>query len=160
MDTRSINKALVFLSKKRGQVGCIPSNGLENLTISSYPFAYCVNSKPSNHEGEHWVGMYIAKRGSPLEFFCSFGRPLMSYGSYFKDFVIRNKVKVYENNICIQSPFSMYCGHHVIYFLFNKMIGRSTRSFYSKFSKNLVNNDAIANHFVKKMQNKYENTKQ
>ena len=94
MDTHTIARLLykVFIERKRNgrrrpQFGCIPCDGLDNITVTRYPFAFCVNDSPSNSEGRHWIGLYIESRNKPVEFFCSFGKPVRLYSPHFKNFV-------------------------------------------------------------------------
>lgn len=150
MDTQTILRVLQFLFR-RGQVGCVPCNELDRMKIKKYPFAICVNDQPWPQGGMHWTGMYIKGRNEPLEFFCSYGKPMQSYPFYFVNFARRNKLKIVQSNICLQSPFSTVCGQHVIYYLFNRMKGCNRAGFYAKFSKDVNKNDECVRTFVNKI---------
>lgn len=152
MDSSTINRLLqkIFVGKKQAQYGCIPSNGLDNMKIKTYPFAFCVNDMPAGHPGSHWLGLYIEDRNKPLEFFCSFGRPMSSYPPNFTMFVKRNKLSVKESNICLQSLTSDRCGQHVLYYLYNRRKECSRKCFYDKFSNDVIKNDKIVVAFVNK----------
>lgn len=153
MDTVQIIKTMGVLfgrKKKKIQFGCIPCDKLDNLQIKSYPFAICINDQPSGMPGAHWIGIYIEKRRKPMEFFCSYGKPIKTYADHFVKFAQRNHLKVNETNICLQSPFSEVCGHYVLYYLYNRLNGCSRNAFYAKFSKHLERNDKIVYTFVKK----------
>lgn len=137
------------------QYGCNPCDALDTMEIRKYPFAMCLNDQPSGEPGQHWVGVFIPARNQPMEFFCSYGRPMEQYADNFKNFALRQGLPVLQSNICIQSPFSTVCGNHVLYFLYNRVNKCSRYAFYGKFSKHVKKNDNIVHNFVKRI-NKYK----
>ena len=158
MDTTRIGKILLLMSQgPNAQVGCIPCNDLDKLLIKKYPFAYCINDQPYPETGNHWVAMYIHSRGSSLEFFCSFGKPISRYLPHFQNFANRNKLKIVQSNICLQSMLSDVCGQYVIYYIYNRLRRCSRNTFYAKFSSNVKRNDELVRAFVNKYKAQYYN---
>lgn len=155
MDTFTIARILHGIIKKnrkrRAHIGCIPCNGLDQIKVTRYPFAFCVNDSPSPSPGNHWTGLYIENRNKPAEFFCSYGKPISMYSPHFKKFLKRNKLKLVESNICLQSLTSGVCGQHVIFYLYNRLKGCSRKAFYAKFSNDVMKNDEIVRKFVNKL---------
>ncbi len=127
----------------------LPSDKLVDVIISGYPFLACVNIDDSSKGGSHWVGLFIAKKGSELEFICSYGVSISVYPKYFMSFVYKNNLKVIESNVMLQSPTSTVCGHYVIQYMFKRLQGCSRRAFYNQFSNNLDKNDTVVFNFIK-----------
>jgi len=151
MDTLQIIKIMKTLfKKKKTQFGCIPCDQLDELEIKHYPLAICLNDERTGQPGGHWVGIHIEKKNKPMEFFCSYGKPMRFYPDHFMKFANRNKLKVQEIKICLQSPISGVCGAHVLFYFYNRMRGCSRNAFYAKFSKNSNKNDKIVYSFVDK----------
>ena len=131
------------------QYGCIGSDILETLEIKGYPFALCVNDQPSWMKGSHWVGLYIEAPGRPLEFFCSFGRSMLTYPKYFNDFAVKNNLSYNQAPFDLQGLDSSFCGHHVIYFLYTRLRGISFSSFYFGYKRHTpYENDEKVKKFV------------
>lgn len=154
MDTLQVIKTMkILFKKKKTQFGCIPCDKLDNLQIQHYPLAICLNDQTSDQPGGHWVGIHIERKNKPMEFFCSYGKPMKYYADHFTKFAERNKLKVQETNICLQSPISGVCGQHVLFYLYNRWKGCSRNVYYAKFSKNLDKNDKIVHNFVNRFIN-------
>ena len=99
--------------------------------------------------GQHWVGIYIQRRGGELEFFCSYGQTIRSYDSSFLNFAKRNNLRILENSNSLQSFNSDVCGQFVIFYLFSRFQKCARSVFYAKFSKvDTVKNDKIVRRFV------------
>lgn len=71
-----------------------------------------VNTKPSGHEGEHWLPVY--NDGKSIEIFDSFGEPNEKYTIDFKTSI--NHVNY--NKVSIQCHDTYVCGHYSIFYLF------------------------------------------
>lgn len=76
--------------KTRVQYNVLCANELEKYSIHTYPVCIVVNNKECNHAGQHWVCFFKKSIYSPLEFFCSYGESVNSYGKYFINFKERN----------------------------------------------------------------------
>lgn len=156
METDKILKILTKICKGkrklhqyRIQIGCIPCDHLETLKIRGYPLVLCVNDEPSGMSGSHWVGLYIEGPGRPLEFFCSFGRDMLTYPHYFNDFAVNNNLMYNQAPFDLQGLDSQYCGQHVIYFLYTRLRDIPFSSFYFSYkNRTPYENDDRVQKFV------------
>jgi hypothetical protein len=153
MDTRDVLGYFKNITRCRAlaQYEVLPCDKLVEVKVSSYPFLACVNIDDSTKKGSHWVGIYIGRVGSELEFMDSYGLSISSYPRYFMTFAEKNNYRVIESNVMLQSPTSTVCGHYVVYYMFKRLQGCSRRAFYSQFTNNLDKNDKIVFNFVKKL---------
>lgn len=154
MNTFQVKDALskAFKYRPSVQFDCIPCDFLAKTKIKSYPFAYCVNDEISDKGGQHWVGLYIEHKRAPLEFFCSFGRPMKTYSPYFINFAIKNNLSVNQINVDLQSLDSSCCGQHVIHFLYSRAKRISFSLFYFKHRGLSTRfNDDYVNKFVARL---------
>lgn len=149
METSNVKKCFEKIFGQKGFYSCIPCDELDDMKLKSFPFILCINNKPAGHIGEHWLGMYLEAPNAPLEFFCSYGRPLESYGYHFVNFVRRNRLRVRQKYDMLQSPFSTLCGWYVVYYMYKRKNNFSPDVIYAKFSKNRFNNDLIIRNFKK-----------
>ncbi len=133
------------------QYNVVPSDKLSEIEIKSFPFLLCVNVDESNKPGTHWVAFFIARVGSELEFFDSFGKSISEYPAHFINFARKNSLRILESNIMLQSPLSNVCGHYVIAYVCKRLQGCSRRAFYSQFTNNLDQNDKIVHNFSRKI---------
>jgi hypothetical protein len=149
MDTDELyNRLATFLAGSKCYFNVISADGLETVPLDVFPIYLVVNSAPLPDSGEHWVGIYIKKHRSPLEFFCSYGLGLRFYNHYFQEFSIRAGRDVVENIKPIQNINSDVCGQYALYFLFKKYYGCSRISLYAKFSNNFRANDSYVRKFI------------
>lgn len=148
METRQVLLCFEKIFGRKASYMCIPCNELDNIdVIKKYPLVLCINDMPNGHPGQHWVGIYVESKQAPLEFFCSYGRSLRSYGIHFVNFLTRHNLKLSQKYMMLQSPFSTLCGWYVVYYMFIREKRRSPYSFYAMFSKNVFNNDKIISNF-------------
>lgn len=151
MDTLDVTRCFVKIFGDKGDYGCIAANELDDIIkIKKYPLAICVNNKPLPHGGEHWVGLYLESRHAHLEFFCSFGRSLESYGSHFVNFVVRHGLRVKQKFVMLQSPLTTVCGWYVVYYMLNRFRKLSVEMIYARFSKNVFQNDSFIVNFSRR----------
>jgi len=152
MDTLEIYKCLKKITHRtKAQFTVIPCDMLENLKIYQYPLLLCVNNKGSDHEGEHWLGIYIKRKGSEVEFYDSYGMGMEFYDKAFIQFAVKQNATVLENRVAVQGINQNSCGHFVIYFLQNRLIGCPRHTLYCRFSKDFVKNDKIVRRFVSRI---------
>lgn len=116
-----------------------------------FPLALIVNDQPAGHPGSHWVAIFIEGRGRPLEFFCSFGRDMLTYPSNFNDFTVRLGLDYNQVNFDVQALDSKFCGEHALYFLYHRAIRRTPfSSFYAGYKcRTPYENDKLVEYFVK-----------
>ena len=101
-----------------------------------YPSCLIINTKPREHEGEHWLAFYFDEKGH-ADFFDSYGQEPDKYG--LKSFLDKTSVNWSYNNKRIQG-FSAYCGHYCLMYLFFRVRNKSN-VFFSFFNNNYLNND-------------------
>src|SRR5436190_658451 len=136
MDSEQIKN--IFMKMCRGnkvEWDCIHCDFLKTYTIQKYPVALCVNDEEYGKPGAHWIGLYIERQGRPVEFFCSFGRSMLTYPKYFNDFAVRYKLRYNQAPFDLQGLDSSFCGHHVLYFFYNRLKGVPFTSFYISYKK-------------------------
>jgi hypothetical protein len=149
MNTLEILHCLGNLMKRqKGQYGVIPSDYLERIEIKTYPVVLVVNSKSSKSEGQHWLAMFIKRKGAELEFFCSYGKPISHYSKYFTNFALRVGSNSIENRIRVQGPISLTCGEFCILFLYKRINHCPMTSIFCILSRDYEKNDKIVKSFV------------
>jgi hypothetical protein len=150
MDTQTLLKFLLNMTRGRNvYVDVLPADGLDTLDIRRYREVYLiVNSKESDHGGEHWTALYLSPRtlgmGLPqnmqmrrtiykhrLEFFCSYAKGVNFFGEHFIKFA--SHFPTSENTIALQAKGSAVCGEYALWFLYNRMKGCCPMSTYCKF---------------------------
>lgn len=92
-----------------------------------------VNTKDSSSRGEHWISIFVDKRGH-VEYFCSFGLPPPHPNIHNFMFQISPAANVLSNHRSIQHVSSIACGLYVLYYAMMKARGFSLRKLLSPFS--------------------------
>lgn len=103
-----------------------------------------VNTKPSGHEGEHWLAVY--NDGNNVEIFDSLGN--LSDKSLIEFHKILVNDKIYVNHIDIQCSNSLVCGHYSILYLFLRVRDVSFQEFLNFLSPVCEINDAFVLKFI------------
>lgn len=114
--------------------------------IFSLPAAFIVNLSKHDSRGTHWVALHIDRTGV-AEYFDSFGLP-PSQNDILK-FIQSNCKRISFNGKQIQHITSNKCGKYVILFILCKMLGKSVREVFGKFSSNLSVNDIVIENLIK-----------
>ena len=79
---------------------------------------FVINTAPSWHPGEHWVGVYQSSdKNSPLEFFDSYGKDSTCYPFPIMEFLTAHEHGYLYNSVKFQNDYSFACGHYVLYYL-------------------------------------------
>lgn len=120
-------------------------------TIDHYPVCFCVNTAPKANAGEHWIALYLQKRGC-VEVFCSFGStPAMhAISTNFKRFYERFGFrKLTWNTHCLQNVLSSLCGMYAVLYLQIKCRGYSIADLTSCFTSDPKLNDEILENYIK-----------
>jgi len=106
-----------------------------------YPSALIGNTKPSTHEGEHWVAVFFDQDGR-ADYFCSYGVPPTD--DYRR--LLDKATEWQRSNRQLQGDLSMVCGQYCLAFLHFRSRGVPFEKFMSLFSDPY--NDEIVNAFV------------
>lgn len=97
-------------------LGVFARDELPDLKQERRPFALVLNTDPRSKPGQHWLAIFASLNG-PIELFDSFGLSPSSYGLAY--------LSPTHSRIQLQSPFSAYCGHYCIYFIYKRSNSRS-----------------------------------
>jgi hypothetical protein len=109
-----------------------------------YPCCFIANTKPSGHEGEHWIAIHCDenKRGN---YFCSYGREPKPG---FKQWLNKHTEAWKHVQKRIQGNGSTTCGQYAACYLHFRCRDVSTKTFLSLFSRDLSENDQIVTAFI------------
>lgn len=97
-------------------LGVYPCDKLTTIEIDRKPCCLIINTAPSTHNGEHWVGIYLSDFGE-CEFFDSYG--MLPSGDILK-WINSISSKFIYNDCCIQGLFTAACGAHCLYYLYHR----------------------------------------
>ena len=109
--------------------GVFPADKICELVQGKF---YVLNSKPSNHPGEHWVAVYLSE---VPEFFDSLGHSPEYYASGFEELLIDHGPMYMYNTRRLQNYGSSACGHFCIYYIISRMKGNCIREIVEKFAQ-------------------------
>ena len=140
---------------KRGTnfLGVLASDQLPKQDLVKLPAMAIINTHPSTKPGEHWLAIFISSKKHGY-FFDSFGNSpdYKHFPASIKRFLSRNCHTTSHSVKQVQSNFSMACGQHCVFFLFNIQRGVSYKKLLNVYSNNLSSNDAMVCRFVKRIQ--------
>lgn len=109
MDTLQLTKLCEFA---KSFLGVYPSDKLP-ATIPT-PCSMIINTKPSGHDGEHWVAIYFNKENY-ADYFCSYG---IEPDSAFIRFMKKHSKAWNYTTKRLQSNFATTCGQYCVFFIF------------------------------------------
>ena len=126
-----------YTKDKDSFLGVFPINTLPHR-VSHYPACMVINTQSHNLPGQHWLSVFITsdKRG---EVFDSLGLPLSNYlirwlNRFTKSWTYSRKI--------YQPLLSDKCGAFAIYFILNRLQGRTP-----KFTNSPIANDQLVSVF-------------
>ena len=126
-------------------IGVFPADRLPK-GLSNYPCGFIANTDDSARPGQHWVAFYLSNPGR-MEFFDSYGRDPEFYGSNFMKWI--NGRTVNFNTRRIQGDYSNVCGLYCLFYLRQRLLGRSMDAIVGSFSfAELSYNDAYLNELM------------
>lgn len=140
MDTLMIERAMKYHSKtKKYFKGVFACNKLPQRVIEK-PACFIINTDPSNKPGEHWVAVYVPKRGK-CEYFDSFGLPPQK--DQIIKFILRISQSFKYNKKQLQNILSTVCGNYCCEFLLWRCRGKNMNSFVKLYDvTNTIKNDS------------------
>jgi hypothetical protein len=131
--------------------GVVPYDKLPIRRIRR-PCSFIINTQDSTEPGEHWVAIYLPKRGK-LEYFDSYGfTPTLP--AIYKIIDLNGKYYIH-NNETIQGVDSNNCGLFTLFYIYFRARGYSMNQYLKFFITNKTHNDM----FIKNLFNKVKNTK-
>ena len=148
MDTNHIETLLAGMSPIASKhfMGCFPADRIpQKVLIRRYPASMVINLDPVRKEGSHWVAAFIPN-ASTIYYFDSLAmEPSGHIADFLKTFShVEKNIHVYQN------PFSTFCGHYTIAFLYHLSHGYTFSQFIKLLDSHVPNSD----HFVQKFVNK------
>lgn len=112
---------------------------------------WIVNTDECGGKGLHWVVFHFPSKGS-MEFFDSLGNPPEHYHRRFQSILIFNGPRYKYIDSRIQSVTSSLCGHYCIYFVLQRIKGRSMNNIVHDFyDLNTHANDRLVSDFINDM---------
>ena len=132
MNTLEIARLMNYLFRPKSRVrflGVFASDKIPTLsTIQKFsPCCYIANTDPTGRSGTHWVAVYYPSPRT-LEFFDSYGSHPSDLGFHFD-----KSTHIDFNSDQIQPVFSEVCGHHCIFFLYQRAHGMPMTRIINKF---------------------------
>lgn len=139
-------------SAKKGThfLGVFACDQLPKHRVTKLPAMAIINTHPSSKPGEHWLAVYISARKHGF-FFDSFGNPPDNFSPKIKKFLVNNCCAISFSSKQVQNDVSLACGQHCVFFLNKIQKGMSFKKILSLYSSNLICNDTMVCHFVKKI---------
>ena len=102
-------------------LGVYPSDKLPAPPVPR-PSCLVVNTKPSGHEGEHWLAIHLAANGDAHYFDSAGGEPFVPS---IKRWLRENASSVVCNAVQLQNEITTICGQYCVLFLIMKAKGFS-----------------------------------
>lgn len=141
MNTDEIHE---ILKRYKGRfLGVFPLDEIPDLTRFKTQKALIFNEDPAGKPGTHWMALFLMPRGGEptVQYFDSYGRPpVLKFPGF----------KVRYNKFRLQSFFSIVCGQFCIYFVHQRLRGKSFSAIISTLRKKRRPDEFVAN-YVKKV---------
>jgi hypothetical protein len=135
----------------------LPINHLHKINKTKQHY-YIINSRPSNHSGEHWFYLCVTKNGKSCEIY----DPLIDKKShYFKTVhnYIEQKLKIKRvvvNTKKTQHILNDTCGQHCVFFAYSRAHGINyNRLLHFLYKNSVFFNDFMVKSFVDSLQKHY-----
>ncbi|RLJ22854.1 hypothetical protein DJ031_00105 [bacterium endosymbiont of Escarpia laminata] len=149
MDTFQLMRRLERDAYAKGiVVGVVPKDALLTTpTAATYPMAFVCNTDDGGEPGEHWVAVYVDRRGVG-EYFDSYGLPPLH--ADFRAFLHRHCGDAWTyNDKRLQSGVSNVCGQYCVAYLLLRCRGMPLTTFQTLFGANRVANDCLVFDWLK-----------
>jgi hypothetical protein len=144
MDTLQINHALISRSDIPPGVfrGTFAINQVPISQIKDAPSAAIINTAPSSSEGEHWIALYHGP-DKTVELFDSLGS-VSIHQAPVESLLQSVGSNIVHNQQRLQSDCSSVCGEYCILYLYCRLSGMLSETFFKKFTKkDLMENDRL-----------------
>lgn len=124
--------------------GVYPSDHLPRN--EKFPFSLIANIDPATEPGRHWVALYV-RTDKVGEFFDSYGRaPSENFASYLRKYC--NNIEY--NTVRMQGSLSSSCGQYCLYYLAQRVRGRSMKKIVDDFCLDFMLNDIYVAKYVER----------
>ena len=110
--------------------------------------AFIINTQKSHLPGEHWLAIFLPKRGK-IEYFDSFGRK--PHHKEIKEFINVNRRRLKTNWKFLQNDNTLTCGKYCIFYIFMRSRKYSLERIINFFGENKEDNELIINDLFEKL---------
>jgi hypothetical protein len=119
--------------------GVVPYDKLPMKRIRR-PCSFIINTQKSTEPGEHWIAIYLPRRGE-IEYFDSYGfKPTID--KIYKLIHLNGKIYIH-NNKTIQGVDSKNCGLFTLFYIYFRARGYSMKQYLKFFITNKTHNDML-----------------
>lgn len=127
MNTGQIETSLKHI---KSFLGVFPSNKIPSVRPTKDPQCFIANLDPSWKPGSHWIAICVRKikEKNVLEYFDS-------YGLFPPVKLDKKRWKVIRNKHQFQKLGSAVCGHYAVFFVKNRLKGKSFKSILNTLKK-------------------------
>ena len=101
-------------------------------TIPTFPCGFIANTDISSRPGQHWISFFI-RDNNVVECFDSYGQNPGVYNGLFKAWIQRHSKAVLSEQR-IQSDHSNVCGLYAVYFLHQRLLGKTMDQILDTFN--------------------------
>ena len=113
-------------------------------TLPTTPQLLVCNTDPSEKPGEHWIAIYVDKKGNG-EYFDSFGRPP---NKHFERYMISKCNRWTFNKRQLQSRISAFFGYYCCLYVVLRSRGLDMNKIIGMFSNDTEYNDWLVHCFI------------
>ena len=103
------------------------------VDLPSHPCGFIANTDVRSKPGQHWLAFFI--QSNIIECFDSYGQHPGIYNGVFTSWIIEHTKTVLVNGQRLQSDTSNVCGLYCIYFLHQRLLGKSMNQIVCQFSR-------------------------
>ena len=149
MDTSQLQCCIQCDSLLRQHVlGVFAADQLPQVSDKSYPYGFITNTDVQAKRGQHWCAFYANGLGE-TEFFDSYGLSPRHYNHLFDQWLQNHSLQATWNTVQIQSEYSSVCGLYCLFYLRQRLMGRSLNRIVHLFSvDDLVSNDSFIYEYI------------
>ena len=101
-------------------------------TLPTTPCGFIANTDISSLPGKHWLAFFI--RDNTVDCFDSYGQYPGVYNDLFSRWIETSGLRVHVNRLRLQSAESNVCGLYCVYFLRQRLLGRTMSHIVAGFS--------------------------
>jgi hypothetical protein len=125
--------------------GVYSADNLPKITRRIKPCGFVCNTDASTEPGTHWVAIYVPFQ-SAVEYFDSYGLP-----PFIENIYRQMPNEFIYNTRCLQNPYTSVCGQYAIYFIWQRMHGKSFDEIIKEFGRNTIENDERVNYRIEEI---------
>ena len=129
-------------------LGVFPADRLPK-TITTFPCGFIANTDIHTAKGRHWCAFYFSSTQREAEFFDSYGKNPMYNSGHFAKWLDERVSYVTRSRKQIQSNYSKVCGLYCLFYLQQRLAGRSMQEIVKAFSADCLSaNDEFIHRYM------------